>query len=189
MCDQMREWFANWTGLGFPITMADLIQMGANVGAVVCPLGPRTRTFVGREDWNGDDAPPNNSSLLPSALSPADDLIRLFRDKTIGPHALVALVGAHTTSQQRTVDVELAGAPQDSTPGVWDTLFYSETDGSAPEPAPPGVFNFPSDVALASHPTTSDEWRSFSGTGGQEHWNQASTLIGYYFFFLASRSA
>lgn len=178
MCVQMRQWHGNWTSQGFPITMADLIQVGASVGAVSCPLGPRTRTFVGRRDWNsdgdGDESPPNNSSLLPSALAPAGDLIRLFRDKTISPHALVALVGAHTTSQQRSVDAGRAGAPQDSTPGVWDTLFYGQTDGSSPEPVPPRVFMFPSDVALAADPTTADEWRSFAGSGGQVHWNQVS---------------
>lgn len=34
----------------YGIGMADLIQMAANVATVVCPLGPRVRTFVGRKD-------------------------------------------------------------------------------------------------------------------------------------------
>ncbi|KAI1074215.1 peroxidase [Whalleya microplaca] len=167
MCAQMRDWHDEWNQLGFPISMADLIQMGASVATVVCPLGPRIRSFVGRVD----NPEPNRSSLLPNVFAPAEDLIRLFRDKTISPHALVALVGAHTTSQQRGVDAARAGDPQDSTPGVWDVLFYGETAGSSPVPAPERVFKFPSDVALAQHPTTSDEWGSFAGSGGQEHWN------------------
>ncbi|KAH9906895.1 ligninase H2 [Xylariomycetidae sp. FL2044] len=167
ICVRMREWYAEWRDdRGYPITMADLIQMGANVAAVVCPLGPRVRSFVGRAD---DATNPGRSELLPSPLAPAEDLIRLFRDKTISPHALVALVGAHTTSQQHHVDAARDGDPQDSTPGVWDSRYYGETDGS--RDAPSRVFRFPSDVALAQHPSTADEWSAFAGTGGQSHWN------------------
>ncbi|KAI0009346.1 peroxidase [Xylariaceae sp. FL0662B] len=166
MCVQMGDWYDNWHELGHPISMADLIQMGASVATVVCPLGPRIRSFVGRVD----DAERNRVSLLPDVFAPAEDLMRLFRDKTISPHALVALVGAHTTSQQRTVDAARGGDPQDSTPGVWDVLFYGETTGASA--APPRVFHLPSDVALSQHSTTSDEWGSFAGSGGQEHWNQ-----------------
>jgi catalase (peroxidase I) len=34
----------------YGIGMADLIQVSANVATVVCPLGPRVRTYVGRKD-------------------------------------------------------------------------------------------------------------------------------------------
>ncbi|CRK28640.1 hypothetical protein BN1708_015288 [Verticillium longisporum] len=98
----------------------------------------------------------------------ADSLIALFRDKTIGPHGLVALVGAHTTSQQMFVNESRAGDPQDSTPGVWDVKFYPETTGKAPA----RVFRFPSDIKLSQHPTTKKEWKEFSGGGGQNHWNE-----------------
>ncbi|TRX96101.1 hypothetical protein FHL15_002825 [Xylaria flabelliformis] len=107
--------------------------------------------------------------LLPNPFSEAVDLIRLFRDKTISPHALVALLGAHTTSQQRLTNATRAGDPQDSTPGVWDVLYYEETYGSVE--APERVFKFPSDVALAKYAVTAREWVSFLGTAGQGHWN------------------
>ncbi|TGJ80457.1 hypothetical protein E0Z10_g8302 [Xylaria hypoxylon] len=178
MCLQMRTWYDEWhTKKGFDISMADLIrkqnllhpvvssEMGANVATVVCPLGPRVRSFVGRVD----SAVPNKSELLPSPFSDALDLIRLFRDKTISPHALVALIGAHTTSQQRLTNVTRAGDPQDSTPGVWDVLYYEETYGSVETPE--RVFKFPSDVALAKYSVTAKEWVSFLGTAGQGHWN------------------
>ncbi|KAI1342182.1 ligninase H2 [Xylariaceae sp. FL0016] len=166
MCFQMRDWFAEWhDDKGWDISMADLIQMGANIATVVCPLGPRVRSFVGRMD----DATPNQSKLLPSALAPADELIRLFRDKTISPHQLVALVGAHTTSQQSGVNASRAGDPQDSTPGVWDVLFYEQTFGAVETPN--RVFQFPSDLALAKDSVTADEWSTFLGDAGQDHWN------------------
>ncbi|GAW17249.1 hypothetical protein ANO14919_067040 [Xylariales sp. No.14919] len=140
--------------------------MGANVATVICPLGPRIRSFVGRVD----SAVLNKVELLPSPFSDALDLIRLFRDKTISPHALVALLGAHTTSQQRLTNVTRAGDPQDSTPGVWDVLYYEETYGSVETPE--RVFKFPSDVALAKYSVTAREWVSFLGTAGQTHWNE-----------------
>ncbi|KAI0117876.1 peroxidase [Nemania sp. FL0031] len=183
MCLQMLTWHDEWHNQkGFNISMADLIRkpvlftilwcreswvqkMGANVATVVCPLGPRVRSFVGR----ADSAVVNKVELLPSPFSDAVDLIRLFRGKTISPHSLVALIGAHTTSQQRLTNVTRAGDPQDSTPGVWDVLYYDETYGSVE--APERVFKFPSDVALAKYSITAKEWVSFLGTAGQDHWN------------------
>ncbi|KAG7104250.1 Versatile peroxidase VPL1 like protein [Verticillium longisporum] len=138
--------------------------MGANVATVTCPLGPRIKTYVGRKD----SATPAPDNLLPDVNADADSLIALFRDKTIGPHGLVALVGAHTTSQQMFVNESRAGDPQDSTPGVWDVKFYPETTGKAPA----RVFRFPSDIKLSQHPTTKKEWKEFSGGGGQNHWNE-----------------
>ena len=73
--------------------MADLIQMGATVATVTCPLGPRIRSFVGRKD----NPIPSMDGLLPDVTASADSLIQLFEDKTIKPHGLAALVGAHTT--------------------------------------------------------------------------------------------
>ncbi|KAL2070011.1 hypothetical protein VTL71DRAFT_14691 [Oculimacula yallundae] len=148
----------------YNVGMGDLIQMGANVATVVCPLGPRVRTFIGRQD----SSTPNADNLLPNVFASADSLIELFENKTIKAHGLAALVGAHTTSQQHFVDPKRALDPQDSTPGVWDVKFYPQTTGSAPK----RVFKFPSDVVLAAHPKISDEWKEFSGPGGQEHWNE-----------------
>ncbi|KAI0442161.1 ligninase H2 [Xylaria telfairii] len=167
MCLQMIAWYDEWHNQkGFDISMADLIRyMGANVATVVCPLGPRVRSFVGR----ADSAVVGKVELLPSPFAEAVDLIRLFRDKTISPHALVALIGAHTTSQQRLTNATRAGDPQDSTPGVWDVLYYEETYGTVQ--APDRVFKFPSDVALAKYSITATEWVSFLGTAGQGHWN------------------
>jgi hypothetical protein len=159
--DQMWAWSSQ-----FSVGMADLIQFAAAVAVVTCPLGPRMRVFVGRKD--SLKAAPDG--LLPGVNDSADKLISLFEDKTITPHMLTALLGAHTTSEQFFVDAKRAGAPQDGTPGVWDTLFYNQTLGLGP--LPKEVFRFPSDVVLARDPRTADEWRSFSGTGGQKHWNE-----------------
>lgn len=79
VCSQTRTWFDKYKA--FNISMADLIQMGANVGTVACPLGPRVRSFVGRKDGTGQ-SPRGN---IPSPFDSADQLISLFADKTISP--------------------------------------------------------------------------------------------------------
>ncbi|KAK0734539.1 ligninase H2 [Lasiosphaeria miniovina] len=159
--EQMRQWHHKWGRYG--VSVADLIQMAANVATVVCPLGPRVFSFVGRRD--SYHAAPDG--LLPSPFGKADELIQLFRDKTIQPRGLAALLGAHSTSRQRFVDEARAGASQDSTPGVWDTLYYKQTLGHAP----PNVFRFPSDINLSQDPRIFPEFQAFAGPGGQEHWD------------------
>lgn len=99
-----------WAKL-FNVGVADIIQFGAAHAVVTCPLGPRVRTFVGRKD--STQAAPQG--LMPSVTMSADQIISLFEDKTIQPHDLAALLGAHSTSQQFNVDKTKAGFSQDST--------------------------------------------------------------------------
>ncbi|KAH7380175.1 heme peroxidase [Pyrenochaeta sp. MPI-SDFR-AT-0127] len=151
----------------YGVGIADLIQFAAKHAVVTCPLGPRIRTFVGRKD----SSKASQEGLLPGVNDSADKLIDLFQKKTISPHDLVALLGAHTTSEQFFVDPKRAGAPQDGTPGVWDTLFYNQTLGLGP--LPKQVLRFPSDVVLTSDPRTKSEWLAFSsGKDAQSHWNE-----------------
>lgn len=155
----------------YGVGMADLIQFAAAHAVVTCPLGPRIRVFVGRKDSKA--AAPDG--LLPSATSDADTLIKLFEDKTISPHELAALVGAHSASKQFNFNVSMSGAPQDGTPGVWDVLFYNETVQNTPAK----VFRFPSDIVLAADSRMSAEWDKFRRPNGvgQSHWNEVCWLL------------
>jgi hypothetical protein len=146
----------------YNVTMADLIQYMANHAVVSCPLGPRVRTYVGRKDATKAA----REGLLPSIHAPADDLIALFADKTISAHKLTALMGAHSTSTQRTVDGSKAGYPQDTTPGVWDVNYYNETLDATKNEC---IFKLESDIKLSKHPAMAVEWQKF--VGGQDHWN------------------
>lgn len=74
--------------------MADLIQIGANAATVVCPLGPRIRSFFDRI-YNSK---PSVHGLLLDVFREADALINLCENKTIRPHGLTTLLGVHTTS-------------------------------------------------------------------------------------------
>jgi hypothetical protein len=149
----------------FGVGMGDLIQFQAQHATVTCPLGPRIRFFAGRKD----SSIPAPDGLLPGVNQSADDLIALFNDKTIPPHQLAALLGAHSTSEQFFVNTAAAGQPQDSTPGVWDTAFYNQT---LQPTAPNNVFRFKSDLVLSQDPRINDEWKVFAGPGGQSHWNE-----------------
>ncbi|KAF1940439.1 heme peroxidase [Clathrospora elynae] len=164
IADQTNKWYTKYNQYG--MSMADIIQFGANVATVVCPLGPRIRTFIGRKD-NTKAGP---TGLLPSEKDSADKLISLFAAKTIDAHDLVALVGAHTTSQQHFVNTAREGDPQDATPGVWDMDFYPQTTNAN---APVRVIKFESDINLSKDSRTSGEWAEFSDRNtGQNHWNE-----------------
>ncbi|KAF6809457.1 ligninase h2 precursor [Colletotrichum sojae] len=158
---QMRTWFDKYSKFG--VGMADLIQFAANTGTVMCPGGPRIKTVVGRKD-SANAAP---EGLLPDVNDPADKLIGLFANKTISAPGLAALVGAHTASKQRFVDPSRADAPQDTTPAVWDVLFYQQTLG----PAPAEVFTFASDSVLSKDSRSGPAFRGFADS--QPAWNAA----------------
>ena len=152
-------------GEEFGVGFGDLVQFMAIHAVVTCPLGPRFRVFVGRID-SDQEAP---TGLLPQVTAPVEDLIQMFEDKTISPLELIALVGAHSTSRQFFVDRARTGAPQDDTPGVWDTKFYNVTLGEAPR----GVFKFESDIKLSTHPGLANDWRSFiDPVAGQRRWDR-----------------
>lgn len=82
---QMKTWYSTYSKYG--VSMADLIQMGSTTATVVCPLGPRVRSFVGRKD--STVAAPDG--LLPSPFESADILISRFQNMTIGPHGLTGM--------------------------------------------------------------------------------------------------
>ncbi|KAF9873465.1 hypothetical protein CkaCkLH20_08924 [Colletotrichum karsti] len=158
---QTQTWFNKYKQFG--VGMADLIQFAANTGTVMCPMGPRITTLIGRKD--SSKACPDG--LLPDVNDPVDKLIGLFANKTISAPGLAALVGAHTASTQKTVDRARAGAPQDTTPGVWDTLFYSQTLAGAPSQ----VFTFNSDKVLSKDSRSGPAFQAFANN--QPVWNGA----------------
>ncbi|KAI9158250.1 Versatile peroxidase [Paramyrothecium foliicola] len=165
ICAQMRIWYEKYKAYG--VTMADMIQMSATVGTVVCPLGPRIRSYVGRKD----SSVPSPEGTLPGPKASADEILAKFADKTISAAGIVALLGSHTTSQQHHVEPTRKGDPQDSTPGVFDTRYFQETlDPNAPK----RVYKIQSDINLANDPRTNAIWKSFSSPiVGQIRWNEA----------------
>jgi catalase (peroxidase I) len=137
------------------VGVADMLAYAGAHATVTCPLGPTVPIKIGRTD----SAKAENEALLPAnATLSADTIISLFADKGFSPPEVAALVGAHSTAKQFFADPAKAGQPQDSTPGIWDVKFYSET--TAP---PRGVDVFPSDKSLAADPRSGPTFKSFVG--------------------------
>ncbi|GKT44368.1 versatile peroxidase VPL2 [Colletotrichum spaethianum] len=149
---QMKAWHDKFKQYG--AGMADLIQFAATTATVACPGGPRIKTFIGRKD--SSVAAPDG--LLPDPRDNADKLIELFGNKTITAPGLAALVGAHTTSRQRFFEPSRANAPQDTTPAVWDVLFYQQTLAAGDNE----IVTFPSDLALSKDPRSAPAFRTFA---------------------------
>ncbi|KAF2097578.1 heme peroxidase [Rhizodiscina lignyota] len=145
----------------FKVGAGDLIQMGASTATVTCPLGPVVQTFVGRPDRKTA----NPTGILPSPFDPASKTIPLFEGYGLTSDDFVALLGAHTTSTQKFVDPQKAGAGQDTTPGTWDVKYYGQTlDKKAP-------FTFESDKSVANNSQTSGTFKAF--VNNQFGWNVA----------------
>ncbi|KAK1976606.1 peroxidase [Colletotrichum cereale] len=149
---QMKVWHDKYSKFG--AGMADLIQFAAKTATVACPGGPRIKTLVGRKD--SSVAAPDG--LLPDPRDDADKLIELFGNKTITAPGLAALVGAHTSSRQRFFEPERANTPQDTTPGVWDVVFYQETLAAGPD----DIVTFPSDMVLSKDPRSAPAFKRFA---------------------------
>ena len=142
-----------------------------NHAVVTCPGGPRVQTYIGRTD--SSTAAPNG--LLPDVNADAASLSQLFIDKGFSDLDLAALLGAHTTSNQFNFDTSAghAGLPQDSTPGVWDVKYYSETLN----PPKSGVVVFPSDSKLAAYKGVGKEFNGFVGNAGKWNGKFADALL------------
>ncbi len=164
---KMQAWYDKWRHHG--AGMADLIQMAANVATASCPLGPRVRSFVGRND----SSVPAPEGRLPHVTDGAETLVALFEDKTISLGELIALLGAHSVSTQRFVARDHVGPPQDGTPGVWDVSWFNKTIGENP---PPWMLILQSDLALVAHQGAQEVWAAFAkgSKEAQDAWNDVS---------------
>ncbi|KAK4496204.1 hypothetical protein PRZ48_012184 [Zasmidium cellare] len=124
----------------FGVGAADFVQFAGAVGV------------VGRSD-DGTACPDGTLPAAFGANSSYTAIVQLFAQKGFNERDLAALLGAHSTSrafaqQQNGIP---SGGPQDSSPNVWDTTFYRQTQASQ---APPGVYRFDSDVNVAKPDTT-----------------------------------
>ena len=97
----------------------------------------------------------------------ADNLVALFQAKNLNELELAALLGAHTVSKsffQTPKGRGDAGLAQDSTPGIWDVRYYSETTKPSGD-----VFVFESDMRLANHSTVGPAFGKF--VDAQARWD------------------
>ncbi|EUC38486.1 hypothetical protein COCVIDRAFT_85161 [Bipolaris victoriae FI3] len=133
------------------VGVGDLIQFAAAHAVKTCPEGPTVPIRIGRQDSSRE----NDWRILPRGDARGNDVVRLFTSRGFTPVDLAALLGAHSTAKQQFVDPSQAGAALDSTPGVWDIKYYTETlRGNAP-------FTLPADRNVARNPATALAFASF----------------------------
>ncbi|KAF2398264.1 heme peroxidase, partial [Trichodelitschia bisporula] len=137
----------------YGVSVADMIAFAGSHAVVSCPSGPVTTTYVGRKD-SGIAAP---DGQLPPADAGGDESLQHFEARGFSAQDLAALIGAHTASRQFTTDPSKAGAPQDTTPGVWDVTYFVQTIKKL---AP---FTFVSDSNLAAQAEVGPVMKQFSG--------------------------
>ncbi|KAJ3553707.1 hypothetical protein NM688_g3469 [Phlebia brevispora] len=152
------------------LTTADFIQFAGAVGVSNCPGAPRLPVFIGRKDATQ----PAPDKTVPEPFDTVDSILARFNDAGGFTSAeVVALLASHTIAAADHVDPSIPGTPFDSTPGVFDTQFFVETQlrgilfpgtgGNQGEVESPlaGEIRLQSDSELARDSRTACEWQSF----------------------------
>lgn len=151
------------------VTPGDFIQFAGAVGVSNCPGAPRIPFFAGRP------APVAAAPdlLVPEPFDSVDKILARFADAGFSSDEVVALLASHSIAAADHVDETIPGSPFDSTPGVFDSQFFIETQlkgtlfpgtsgnqGEAMSPLP-GEIRLQSDADIARDPRTACTWQSF----------------------------
>ncbi|THH27733.1 hypothetical protein EUX98_g6460 [Antrodiella citrinella] len=154
------------------MTPGDFLQFAAAVGVSNCPGAPQIPFFLGRP-------PPLAAApdgLVPEPFDNVTDILARFADA--GPVGFTAVevvwaLASHTIAAADLVDPTIPGTPFDSTPSLFDTQFFVETQligtlfpgtaGNQGEDESPlaGEMRLQSDHDLARDNRTACEWQSF----------------------------
>jgi len=163
--DEMRDFATRHN-----TTFGDMIQFAGAVAVALCPGAPRLEFLAGRPPATV----PAAKGLVPEPFQPVQTLVSRFNDAGLTAAEMIALLASHTVAAQDHVDPSVAGSPFDSTPGIFDTQFFVETQlrgttlpgsggahqGEVMSPLA-GELRLQSDHNLARDSSTSCEWQSF----------------------------
>ncbi|KAM5530971.1 hypothetical protein V8D89_015353 [Ganoderma adspersum] len=152
------------------ISTADFIQLAGAIGVANCPGAPQLDVFLGR----ADATQPAPDLTVPEPFDTVDSILSRFSDAGgFTPAEVVALLASHTVAAADHVDPSIPGTPFDSTPELFDTQFFIETQlrgtlfpgtgGNQGEVESPlhGELRLQSDSELARDSRTACEWQSF----------------------------
>ncbi|KAJ7769208.1 manganese peroxidase [Mycena maculata] len=105
------------------ISVADFIQFSAAVSLSQCP-GVLAPTFMfGRVDATF----PAPEGTVPEPFQTVDAILARMGDAGFTPAEVVALLASHSIAGADDIDPTIQGVPFDSTPSVFDTQFFVET--------------------------------------------------------------
>nr|WCB70288.1 manganese peroxidase MnP3 [Trametes hirsuta] len=151
------------------ITAGDFIQFAGAVGVANCPGAPRLQFLFGRPAATR----PAPDKTIPEPFDTVDTILARFKDAAgFTPEEVVALLASHTVAAADEVDPTIPGTPFDSTPEIFDTQFFIETQlrgtgfpgtaGNQGEVLSPlkGEMRLQSDSELARDARTACEWQS-----------------------------
>ena len=98
-------------------------MFAAAVGVANCPGAPQLDVFLGR----ADATQPAPDGLVPEPFDTIDDILARMADAGFDPIETVWLLSSHTIAAADLVDPTIPGTPFDSTPELFDTQFFIET--------------------------------------------------------------
>lgn len=151
------------------ITPGDFIQFAGAIGVSNCPGAPRLEFLLGRP------APvaPAPDLTVPEPFDTVDSILARFADVGISSDEVVALLASHSIAAADHVDPTIPGTPFDSTPSVFDSQFFVETQlrgtlfpgngsnqGEVESPLR-GEIRLQSDFELARDSRTACSWQGF----------------------------
>ncbi|OBZ66815.1 Manganese peroxidase 3 [Grifola frondosa] len=152
------------------ITPGDFIQFAGAVGLSNCPGAPQLEFLLGRPPATQ----PAPDLTVPEPFDTVDTILARFADAgNFTAPQVVWLLSSHTIAAADLVDPTIPGTPFDSTPELFDTQFFIETQlvgtlfpgtaGNQGEVESPlaGEIRLQSDFELARDNRTACEWQSF----------------------------
>ncbi|KAJ7764418.1 manganese peroxidase 1 precursor [Mycena metata] len=150
------------------IGVGDFIQFAAAVSLTRCPGILRPTFMFGRVDATF----PAPDGTVPEPFQTVDAILARMEDAGFTAAELVALLASHSIAGADDIDPASSGLPFDSTPSVFDTQFFVETqlrgtlfpvtggNQGEVESAIAGVLRLQSDSELARDSATSCLWQA-----------------------------
>ncbi|EKM51408.1 uncharacterized protein PHACADRAFT_213241 [Phanerochaete carnosa HHB-10118-sp] len=169
------------------VTPGDFIAFAGAVAMSNCPGAPQMNFFTGRAP--ATQAAPDG--LVPEPFDDVTKIINRVNDAgQFDELELVWMLSAHSVAASNDIDPTVQGLPFDSTPGIFDSQFFVESQlrgtlfpGSGGnqgevESGIPGEMRLQSDSLIARDSRTACEWQSFVN-------NQSKLTSDFQFIFLA----
>ncbi|KZV72551.1 class II peroxidase [Peniophora sp. CONT] len=106
------------------ISTADFIQFAGAVAITNCPGAPRLQFLLGRKDGTA----PAPDGTVPLPFDSIDKILARMDDGgSFTPAEVVALLSAHSVGASDNVDATIPRTPFDSTPSLFDSQFFLDT--------------------------------------------------------------
>jgi hypothetical protein len=166
------------------IGVADFLHFMGAVSVSQCPGTAQQPFMLGRKDATF----PAPDGTIPAPTDNVPVILARMADAGFSPAELVALLASHSIAGADDVDPTAAGLPFDSTPDVFDTQFFVESqlrgtsfpgsggnDGETESPLP-GELRLLSDSNLARDSATSCAWQANVNNQAQMAANFAAAM-------------